>query len=79
MVVIGVAGLLWSGVVYIQGKRIDPGPIHPILEQAGNTRSAPLESALSVVGGVAFLVTDRKTIAAPLMMRKRVGNERKRA
>ena len=62
LVVIGLFALAYQGLTYTtQKKVVDIGPIQATKEEHHNIPLPPILGVLSLVGGVAVLVLDRRS------------------
>jgi len=63
LVVIGLIMMLYTGFNYVTEKRVaDIGPIKIDKEQNHFVRWSPIVGVILLIGGVAFMVTNRKKI-----------------
>jgi drug/metabolite transporter (DMT)-like permease len=62
LIVLGLIGILWGGFSYTtQKKVIDIGPIQATREKKHEVPVSPVAGAVSLIAGVAFLVTGKRT------------------
>jgi hypothetical protein len=62
LIVLGLIGILWGGFGYTtQKKVIDIGPIQATREKTHQVPVPPLAGAVSLIAGVAFLATSKRT------------------
>jgi xanthosine utilization system XapX-like protein len=62
LIVLGLIGILWGGFSYTtQKKVIDMGPIQATREKTHQVPLPPVAGAVSLIAGVAFLATGKRT------------------
>jgi hypothetical protein len=62
LIVLGLVGILWGGFAYTtQKKVIDMGPIQATREKTHQIPVPPIAGAVSLIAGVAFLATSKRT------------------
>lgn len=62
LIVLGLVGILWGGFTYTtQKKVIDLGPIQATHEKTHSIPVPPIAGAVSLIAGVAFLATSKRT------------------
>jgi len=62
LIVLGLVGLIWGGFSYTTRQRVvDVGPIHAIRDKTHTVPLPPIAGALALVGGIALLMTDRRS------------------
>jgi hypothetical protein len=62
LIVLGLVGILWGGLTYTtQKKVIDMGPIQATREKTHQIPVPPIAGAVSLIAGVAFLATSKRT------------------
>jgi hypothetical protein len=62
LIVLGLAGILWGGFSYTTEKKvIDLGPIQASREKRHEVPVPPVAGAVSMIVGVAFLATNKRT------------------
>jgi hypothetical protein len=62
LIVLGLIGILWGGFSYTtQKKVIDLGPIQATREKTHEIPVPPIAGAVSLIAGVAFLATNKRT------------------
>jgi len=62
LVVLGLVGILWGGFTYTaQKKVIDLGPIQATHEKTHTVPVPPIAGAVSLIAGIAFLATSKRT------------------
>src|SRR5438105_1384088 len=60
LIVIGVIGLAWGGIVYTTRERVvDIGPIHASREKQHDIPVPPILGAVSLIGGIVLLAAAR--------------------
>jgi hypothetical protein len=61
LVVLGVLALAYQGITYtVPKKAVDVGPIHVTKDEHHTVPLPPIIGALALIGGIAFLVVDRR-------------------
>ncbi|MGB2636266.1 MAG: hypothetical protein WAM58_20215 [Candidatus Acidiferrum sp.] len=61
LVVLGVLALAYQGFTYtVPKKAVDVGPIHVTKDEHHTVPLPPIIGALALIGGIAFLVVDRR-------------------
>ncbi|MGB7731694.1 MAG: hypothetical protein WBL50_26985 [Candidatus Acidiferrum sp.] len=61
LVVLGVLALAYQGFTYtVPKKAVDVGPIHVTKDEHHTVPLPPIIGALALLGGIAFLVVDRR-------------------
>ena len=61
LVVLGVLALAYQGFTYtVPKKAVDVGPIHVSKDEHHTVPLPPIIGALALIGGIAFLVVDRR-------------------
>jgi uncharacterized membrane protein len=61
LIVLGVLALAYQGFTYTSPKRaVDVGPIHVTKDERHTVPLPPILGALALIGGIAFLVVDRR-------------------
>jgi uncharacterized membrane protein len=61
LIVLGVLALAYQGFTYTAPKRaVDVGPIHVTKDERHTVPLPPILGALALIGGIAFLVVDRR-------------------
>ncbi|MGB2664591.1 MAG: hypothetical protein WAK48_11335 [Candidatus Acidiferrum sp.] len=61
LVVLGVLALAYQGFTYTAPKKaVDVGPIHVTKDEHHTVPLPPIIGALALIGGIAFLVVDRR-------------------
>jgi drug/metabolite transporter (DMT)-like permease len=61
LIVLGVLALAYQGFSYtVPKKAVDVGPIHVTKDEHDTVPLPPILGALALVGGIAFLVIDRR-------------------
>jgi hypothetical protein len=61
LVVLGVLALAYQGFTYtVPKKAVDVGPIHVTKDEHHTVLLPPIIGALALIGGIAFLVVDRR-------------------
>jgi hypothetical protein len=62
LVILGIIALAYQGITYTTQKKVlDIGPIQATKEEHHNIPLPPILGVLSLVGGVAVLVLDRRS------------------
>lgn len=62
LIVLGLVGILWGGFTYTtQKKVIDLGPIQATHEKTHSVPVPPVAGAVSLIAGVAFLATSKRS------------------
>jgi hypothetical protein len=62
LIVLGIVGLAYQGITYTTHKKVlDIGPIQATKEEHNTIPIPPILGVLALVGGVAILVSDRRT------------------
>jgi drug/metabolite transporter (DMT)-like permease len=62
LIVLGVVCLAWGGFTYTtQEKVLDIGPIEASVEKTHSVPLPPIAGALALIGGIALVVTGKKT------------------
>jgi uncharacterized membrane protein HdeD (DUF308 family) len=61
LLILGVLALAYQGFTYTVPKRaVDVGPIHVTKDEHHTVPLPPILGALALLGGIAFLVVDRR-------------------
>jgi hypothetical protein len=61
LVVLGILALAYQGFTYtVPKKAVDVGPIHVTKDEHHTVPLPPIIGALALIGGIAFLVVDRR-------------------
>ncbi len=61
LVVLGVLALAYQGFTYtVPKKAVDVGPLHVTKDEHHTVPLPPIIGALALIGGIAFLVVDRR-------------------
>ena len=62
LIVLGLIGILWGGFSYTtQKKVIDMGPIQATHTKTHDVPVPPIAGAVSLIAGIAFLATSKRT------------------
>lgn len=62
LIVLGIVGIAWGGFAYTtQKKVVDLGPIQATREKTHTVPIPPLAGAVSLIVGVAFLATGKRS------------------
>jgi uncharacterized membrane protein HdeD (DUF308 family) len=62
LVIVGILALAYQGFSYtVPKKEVDLGPIQVTKEERHNVPLPPILGALALIGGIAILVTDRRS------------------
>ncbi|HTB12549.1 MAG TPA: hypothetical protein VK752_13300 [Bryobacteraceae bacterium] len=62
LIMLGLIGLLWGGFTYTTQKKVlDLGPIQATQKKTHEVPVPPIAGAVSLIAGVAFLATGKRT------------------
>lgn len=62
LIVLGLIGILWGGFSYTTQKKVlDLGPIQATREKTHQVPVPPIAGAVSLIAGVAFIATGKRT------------------
>ena len=62
LIVLGLIGILWGGFSYTTQKKVlDIGPIQATREKTHEVPVPPIAGAVSLIAGIAFLASNKRT------------------
>jgi hypothetical protein len=62
LIVLGLIGILWGGFSYTTQKKVlDLGPIQATREKTHTVPVPPVAGAVSLIAGIAFLATGKRS------------------